>query len=201
MQAIVDPVYYKRTQIISPGVVGSVGDVISGVRLKQSAPDMAMRYESAYSGRNASITGNNVQDGFSYSYSSGGGPARTVERGLSNRGFRTATGWVYQDLRAPDTTLEPLMGSTGRYGWYNKIATIYEAKRTGDLFLPLPGPFAPTAMTRGTQYPTITDRIGPTTEFISLSGDQRPAPKPSGGVKMYECTDGKGKVTYRPVGK
>ncbi|MBF9645471.1 hypothetical protein IAI43_12105, partial [Streptococcus pseudopneumoniae] len=59
---------------------------------------------------------------------------------MANRGFKTQHGLVYQDLRAPDTTLEPIMGSTGRYPWYNKIATIYEAKRTGDLFLPLPGP-------------------------------------------------------------
>lgn len=28
-----------------PGVVGSVGDVLPGVRLKQSAPDMEQRWE------------------------------------------------------------------------------------------------------------------------------------------------------------
>lgn len=211
MQAIVDPVYYKRTVTISPGVVGSVGDVISGVRLKQSNPDMPMRYEKEFSGREAAITGSNVQDGFSYSYSSGGGPPRTLEfslasRGYPNRGFKTVHGWRYQDLRAPDTTLEPVMGSTGRYDWYNKIATVYEAKRTGDLFLPLPGPYGPTNMTRGSQVPRITDVISPTDLYTNI-GDTRNPPSDakqilSSAVKKiigYNCTDAQGKVTYKTL--
>ena len=172
MQAIVDPVYFKRTVTISPGVVGSVGDALGGVRLKQSTPDMPMRYEAAFSGANAPITGSNVQDGFSYSYSSGGGPAKTLEKTWANRGFRTNHGWTYQDLRAPDTTLEPVMGSLGRYNWYNKIATVYEAKRTGDLFLPLPGAYGPKDITRGSQVPRVVESINPTDKFLSPLGKQ-----------------------------
>lgn len=197
MQAIVDPVYFKRTQIISPGVVGSVGDTLGGVRLKQSTPDMAMRYDPSFE---SPITGSNVQDGYSYSYTSGGGPARTIEKTMANRGFKTQHGLVYQDLRAPDTTLEPIMGSTGRYPWYNKIATIYEAKRTGDLFLPLPGPYGPTDITRGSQVPRITATIGPTDQDISQIGKQMlPGEQQSMLQKRYKCTKPDGSVTYKLV--
>ena len=206
MQAIVDPVYFKRTERISPGVVGSVGDALGGVRLKQSAPDMPMRYEAAFAGVNTPITGSNVQDGFSYSYSSGGGPARTLESGWANRGFKTNHGWRYQDLRAPDTTLETLTLPTERYSWYNKIATIYEAKRTGDLFLPLPGPYEPTSLTRGTQYPVVTERMAPTNEFKTTPGTQKDKPKEilgtgtdSKSIIGYNCTDERGNVTFKTV--
>ncbi len=174
MQAIVDPVYYKNTQIISPGVVGSVGDVIGGVRLKQSTPDMAMRYDKTFE---SPITGSNVQDGYSYSYSSGGGPARTFEKTMSNRGFRTVHGWKFQDLRAPDTSMQPVTGSTGRYPWYNKIATVYEAKRTGDLFLPLPNGYTPSGVPRGSQVPRVTDIMEPSDAYLTNLGDQREQPK------------------------
>lgn len=154
MQAIVDPVYYKRTQRISPGVVGSVGDAINGVRLRQSAPDMAMRYTF----ENPKLLGSNVQDGNSKSMTSKGGPATVVQKHYPMaEGFKHAHGWKYQDLRAPDTLHEPLLAPLEQYSWRNKVATIYEAKRTGDMFLPLPGPYQPTSMTRGSQIPRVVE--------------------------------------------
>lgn len=177
MQAIVDPIYYKRTQVISPGVVGTVGDVLGSVRLKQSTPDMAMRFDSDFYGTNEERLGSNVQDGFSYSFTSGGGPPTSLQGSFATRGYKTNHGWRYQDLRAPDKNTEPLMGSTGRYNWYNKIANVYEAKRTGDLFLPLPGPFQPTSMTRGSQYPVITDILAAEDNFTQ-NGDQRKLQNP-----------------------
>lgn len=194
MQAIVDPVYFKRTQIISPGVVGSVGDALGGVRLKQSAPDMAMRYDRSFSGKKSTIVGSNVQDGDIDSFTSKGGSARVYESSWVNRKFKTAHGWVYQDMRAPDTTLEPVMGSTGRYNWYNKIATIYEAKRTGDMFLPLPGEYGPTSMIRG-PMPRVTDVITPTDEYVSPLGKQKDYKQP---IKVQKCTVN-GKTTYKPI--
>lgn len=149
MQAIVDPVYFKRTVRMSPGVVGSVGDTINGVRLKQSAPDMAMRYDGTFSAQNR-LQGTYIQDG-----DKGGMNARVYEEPLMRNGFKHAHGWQYQDLRAPDTLHEPLLAPTERYSWRNQIATIYEAKRTGDMFLPLPGPYLPTSLPRGGQVPRV----------------------------------------------
>lgn len=67
----------------------------------------------------------------------------------------------YQDLRAPDKLTQPLMGSTPDYSWHNKLATNYEAKRTGDKFLPLPGGYQPSPgeLTRGGMYPMTTDLV------------------------------------------
>ena len=64
-----------------------------------------------------------------------------------------------QDMRAPDTLHEPVMGSTPSYSYNNKIATNYESKRTGDKFLPLPGPYIPSPgeITRGGAYPHTRD--------------------------------------------
>lgn len=167
MQAIVDPVYFKRTQVISPGVVGSVGDTLGTVRLKQSTPDMAMRYEKAFYGKNEERLGSNVQDGNSVSYTTGGGPSRTLELSWDNR-TRRNHGFAYQDLRQVDKRMEPIVGSTGRYTWNNKIANVIQEKLTGDLFYPLPGLFAPTSMTRGNQYPQVTDIIGPEKNYSDL---------------------------------
>lgn len=176
MQAIVDPNYYKRTERISPGLVGSVGDVLASVRLKQSTPDMAMRYAPEFYGKKEPRGGSNVQDGFSYSYTTGGGPAQTLSASLVEPRKR-AHGFAYQDLRATDRRMEPIVGSTGRYSWNNKIATVIEAQHTGDLFYPLPSAFNPTSMTRGSQYPTITDVIGPDNSSLSSIGIQPDKPK------------------------
>lgn len=190
MQAIVDTKYFKNTYVISPGKVGSVGDVLGSVRLKQSAPDMAMRYEKSTYGKNESRLGSNVQDGFSQSYTSGGGPSRTLDSRWTRRSFKTNHGWVHQDLRAPDKLLGERMGSTGRYDWYNRVANIYEAKRTGDMFLPLPGPYGPKSMTRGSQAPRIIALDQPTLA--------QPAAVSEMGIVGYNCTDKDGNVTFTP---
>lgn len=192
MQAIVDTKYFKNTYVISPGRVGSVGDVLGSVRLKQSAPDMAMRYEKSTYGKNESRLGSNVQDGFSQSYTSGGGPSRTLDSRWTRRSFKTNHGWVHQDLRAPDKLLGERMGSTGRYDWYNRVANIYEAKRTGDMFLPLPGPYGPKSMTRGSQAPRIIAQDQPTLA--------QPAAVSQKGIVGYSCTDKDGNVTFTPRG-
>lgn len=175
MQAIIGTQYFKNSEVIVPGKVGSVGDVLASVRLKQSTPDMAMRYDKSFSGIAESLHGSNVQDGYSYSFTSGGGPARTLDSRLERKSFKTNHGWVYQDLRVPDTTLEPIMGSTGRYDWYNRVANTYQAKITGDMFLPLPGEYRPTSMTRGNQIPRIiaTD-IGVYSEIAETAPKDQP---------------------------
>lgn len=198
MQAIVDEKYFKNTMVISPGLVGSVGDVLGSVRLRQSAPDMPMRYDATFSGPNESLVGNNVQDGYSYSYSSGGGPARTLDSNWENRSFKTNHGWVYQDLRAPDKTLTPIMGSTGRYDWYNRVANIYQSKVTGDMFLPLPNGYQPSGIPRGGQVPRVIAVDEPVAPPLTNDNwDQTKVAK--GPTTVVICTDQRGQQTYKVV--
>ncbi len=145
---------------IRPGVVGSVGDVNLTPRFKHSSPDLPIRWDPYFHGKNAVFLGSNVGNGTVVGYDSGGGPARTVDSNWGGRrNFKVRNGWIMQDMRAPDTLHEPVMGSTPSYSWHNKIATNYESKRTGDKFLPLPGPYIPSRgeNTRGGAYPHTRD--------------------------------------------
>lgn len=189
-----------------------VGDVTTGVRLRQSAPDMAMRYDKSFSGdQGALLLGSNVQDGYSRSETSGGMGARVVDKHLPmNNGFKHAHGFRYQDLRAPDTLHEPLLAPTERYSWRNKIATIYEAKRTGDMFLPLPGPYGPTSLPRGGQVPRVVESNGENYDDIAAGikagslykdpnlkealKDLNPTVSVVTGQKVRVCRDAKGSI-------
>lgn len=53
------------------------------------------------------------------------------------------------------------LGGTPQYSWRNIVANTFDAKRTGDKFLPLPGPFALKAgqIPRGGNFPRVTDII------------------------------------------
>jgi hypothetical protein len=154
------PKHAQNHQIASPGVVGSVGDVNLTPRLKHSAPEMPIRWDPYFAGYNEIFLGSNVQNGDSESYCSGGKYARTIDSNWGGRrSFNTSRGWVYQDMRAPDKEHEPMTGSTPQYSWNNRIATTYEAKVTGDRFLPLPGTYIrhPSQVARGGMVPRIVD--------------------------------------------
>jgi hypothetical protein len=160
--AIIEDQLHKHYDRISPGVVGSVGDVNVGVRLKHSSPDMPLRYQEGSIGYESQRYGSNVQDGTIPSYDSKGYGARVVDSSWgSGRSFKTSHGWVSQDLRAADRIMEPVLGATPRYTWYNKIARVVEAKRTGEHFLPLPGAYEPTSTPRGGQMPRVISREDP----------------------------------------
>jgi hypothetical protein len=204
MQAIVDDRYFKNTFIMHPGIVGSVGDALVSVRLKQSAPDMKMRYDKAFSGKNEMKSGSNVQDGDTKSYSSKGESARVYDSNWQNKKFKTSHGWIYQDLRAPDKTLTEVMGSTGRYDWYNRVANTYQAKITGDMFLPLPNGYQPSGIPRGGQVPRIVATDEPMLPNLNDDSfyDQRKKPKENanGVISAIVCTDPRtGKMTYKVV--
>jgi hypothetical protein len=154
------PKQYRDNLFIQPGVVGSVGDVLGQVRYKHSAPDLPLRFDPHFAGKNEIFLGANVSDGQKVGYCSGGGPARLLDSNWeSARSFRKCEGWLIQDLRAPDDRVEPFVGSTFDYSWRNKIATVYEAKRTGENFLPLPGGYQlePGEQARGGSGPRVTD--------------------------------------------
>lgn len=145
---------------ISPGAVGSVGDVLGQVRYKHSAPELEIRWDPEFAGKKENRVGSNVGDGQHKSYTSLGGGARVYDSNWeSGRHFRVQEGWIVQNLRPEDSLVEPYVGSTGDYSWRNKLATVYEARRTGDQFLPLPGPYiqSPGEINRGGLGVRVTD--------------------------------------------
>lgn len=112
-----------------PGNVGSVGDVLTGVELKTSTPDMPQRWErwNTLNPELGSRAGGNVAK------------LQDSKWGYSD-GFKVLNGWEFQDLRPSDKSSEPIMAETAQYSWVNKLVTNYNAQRTGNLF-PAPGPY------------------------------------------------------------
>jgi hypothetical protein len=148
---------------IRPGPVGSVGDVNMQVRFKHSTPNMPLRFDPNNAHGAEPFHGSNVSDGFHTSFYDDGGPAHTIDSNWGGRrDFKTSHGWIYQDVRCPDKRVEPIVGSTPQYSWHNKIATTYNARRTGELFLPLPGEYrlAPGEIPRGGSQVRPTDEVG-----------------------------------------
>ena len=147
---------------IRPGPVGSVGSVNLVPRLKSSLPG-DFRWDMSFQGKNEPQHGSNVTDGMHVGFNSGGGPAHTIDSNWGGRRrFETSHGWRYQDMRVPDRRIEPVLGTTPRYSWYNKIASVNHAKTTGKLFAIPPGGIlgGPNGVTRGGQYPRVTDVVG-----------------------------------------
>ena len=60
-------------------------------------------------------------------------------------------------MRAPDTLHEPENTGIPQYSWHNKLATAYDAFRTGNAFMPVTGAYAqsPGEVTRGGDIPRI----------------------------------------------
>lgn len=180
---------------IQPGPVGSVGDVICQSRLKHSAPELPLRFSEWNAGKNEVFLGSNVSDGQHVGYDSGGGPARLIDSNWGGRrSFKTRLGYILQDIREPDNAVEPFVSSLGDYSWRNKIATTYEARRTGENFLPLPGGYqlSPGEVPRGGQTPRVTDEVGgdalrDVASIVGYGGDQRYNAGPSRlGVQRHD---------------
>lgn len=165
---------------IQPGSVGPVGDVLGAVRLKQSTPDMPMRWDKVFSLENAPRMGSNVQDGQQVSWETGGGFPEVVSSSFQGgRQFRTNRGYRIENVTEADMMVEPFVSSLGDYTWRNKVATVYQALRTGEQFLPLPGGYQPDPgeLMRGGNFPTVvavaggTDPIGGENAVISRDMD------------------------------
>jgi len=157
---------------IQPGPVASVGDANAQVRFKHSAPDLPLRYPTFAHGEE-SYLGSNVTDGSHRSFQAAWGPPRAIDTNWGgHRDFKVARGWRMQDLRAPDKRVEPFLGSTQNYMWQNKLATAFEARRTGSMFLPLPGGYnpAPGETPRGGLQPRVTNTVGGTLGGGDTSG-------------------------------
>lgn len=145
---------------IRPGVVGSVGDALGVVKLRTSAPDMDPRYDRIFSPSNEPFRGSNISDGTVAGFTSGGWVAKTLERPLPYRqGFKYNLGWIHEDLRPTDRSRTSIMGSTGNLDWETTVANVFNAKLTGENFLPVPGGYGPSVgqVPRGSQIPRIVD--------------------------------------------
>lgn len=165
--SIDEPFYYKANhQTVTPGVQGSVGEVNLSTRYRSSAPDMPLRYDPYNSLKRSVTSGSNVQDGQSLSFDSGGGPARTLDSNfrVGGRLRYIRHGWTVQDLRAPDTEHQPLNVGIPQHSWNNRVAAAYSMKRSGDMFLPLPGAYFlhPSQMPRGGSLPRVVATAGDT---------------------------------------
>jgi len=160
MLGIVKNKYPRQPEFLSPGVVGSVGDALGQERLKQSAPDLPIR--NRFTADEIEHYGSNVQNG-SITNFEGNGIYQLEEDTVwgSGRSFKTQIGWEYQDLRAPDKRYEPAVAPI--FSSFDNLAhSIYEARRTGDKFLPLPYGYQPdpSQVPRGGSTPIISAIAG-----------------------------------------
>lgn len=153
---------------IRPGVVGSVGDVLSGVRVKQSSPDFPVMTVGG-----GSIWGSNVQDGDVKAWSHKGIGGGSVE--VENKKMSWNNNYMWQDIRTPDVLHQPVLASIPQYSWDNKIAQVYNAKRTGNMFLPVPGSYelAPGDVPRGAMMPRIIATDKPLDEPVNVHSGSR----------------------------
>jgi len=144
---------------ISPGPVGSVGDTLGQIRFKHSFPDQGIRLDPEYKNNKQNRLGSNVSDGNHTSFTSGGrgDPFTLWSPWTDSRIRKTSFGTIHQDVRASDKLHEPRLGSLPQLSWNNKLGTVYNAKRTGNMFLPLPGPYvlSPGETPRGSQIPIV----------------------------------------------
>lgn len=163
MELLLDPIkpplnLWNKNRI-SPGAVGTVGDVLIQTKLKHSSPDMPERYEAWNSKVNSVFYGSNVQDGTSESFTSEGLGARVVQRPIHRyTGYKTAVGWKHQDIVPTDRKVESKMAGLPQFGWNSLVASVERTKTSGDRFLPLPRGYGASALTRGNQYPLIAVR-------------------------------------------
>ena len=164
------PLPAQAYEIVRPGMVGSVGDVLGQIRVKQSSPDMPFAWDPIFSGVDEPFRGSNVQNGTIGSWTSDGMSARTIDRPWTGRkSFKTAVGWVHQDISAPDKMVTPVFQSQPSYSWVNRQAQVKKALVSGENFLPLPGGYQPTPgqIPRGGAIPRITDVSVEDTDPIS----------------------------------
>lgn len=200
MEALLEPIKFPlnfwNKDYISPGSVGSVGDTISRVRLRQSSIDLPARYER----ENISANGSNVQDGYSTSYSTGGLGSKTVERPLPFRpSFKTNVGWRHQDIVAADRSREIKVASLPQFTWKSGLASVERAKDTLR-FNPLPGGYGPSGLTRGGMNPRITSRVTSDTSvhpFQQYELPQQPMTRLAPGVQQGEGVQPRTRLTSR----
>jgi len=145
---------------IRPGPVGSVGDVLTSIRIKQSMPDMPFAYDKTFGPNSDELRGSNVQDGRWESFYDGGYGAVTKRQRWSNNytGFKTATGWITQNIVPEQRLTDPKLSSQPRQGFETQAASILS--KSGDMFGELPGGYKalPGSLPRGGLIPKVVNK-------------------------------------------
>lgn len=142
---------------ISPGVVGSVGDALANIRLKESCPELPIRFEQNV--KTEKLMGTMVQNGSVKNYYGSLGPT-TIYKGpfIKKRSWKTQNNYQWQDLKAAEKRYEPTLAF--RFNNYdNQRASVFAQSRTGAQFSRLPGGYGPRPgdVPRGSALPRITD--------------------------------------------
>lgn len=135
------PLNVWNNDYIAPGSSGSIGTTQMQERFKHSFPDARLRWNPYQYANRINRYGSNLQNGNELNWLKNFVP-KLIDSNWDNRhGFKVKTGWHFQDLRGPDKASQPFTGPTPQYAWKNQVATILNAKTTGNKFLPLPGSF------------------------------------------------------------
>ena len=152
---------------IRPGPVGSVGDALTAVRIKQSDPDLPWKFSKAFSGTNAPNRGSNVQDGSYASYSDGGYGAEVETR---KRQKKTHVGTFMQQMSGNDRTFQSIMAPQPQVGFQTQAEAILN--RQGDKFQSLPGGYGPNPgqLLRGGQVPRVVFNEGNDPKLRGVNG-------------------------------
>ena len=130
-------------KLISPGLVGPVGDVNMATRMRTSNADMfpVMFSKSA---ANLPRMGTDIQDGDTLAQVNGGGYPATCLAYKWNvkQSTKTDVGDRWQDMRQNSRYVEPVVVGSNQYDFKNLVAQVEQAKVTGNQFLPLPNGYA-----------------------------------------------------------
>ncbi len=129
-----------------PGKVGSIGDPLTAVRLKQSAIDLPPRYDALNPLGVSQRLGTYVQDG-----TQGGAPARAFGGEFSNPDPWSPRGFTVTNVIPSDRVVDPVFLGVNQLTWKNNVAQTFDAIVGGNKFAPAPGSFqlAPGELPRG----------------------------------------------------
>lgn len=152
---------------IAPGPVGSIGDALTSVRIKQSTPDMPIAYDKFFSAKNDSNRGSNVQDGSWASFADGGYGAEVYAR---KRQKKTNVGTFMQQMSSNDRSFESIVVPQPQVGTRTQAETIL--LRQGDKFQITPGGYGPEPgqLLRGGQVPRVVYTEGTLKQTMNPDG-------------------------------
>lgn len=152
---------------IAPGPVGSIGDALTSVRIKQSTPDMPIAYDKLFSAKNDSNRGSNVQDGSWASFADGGYGAEVYAR---KRQKKTNVGTFMQQMSSNDRSFESIVVPQPQVGTRTQAETIL--LRQGDKFQITPGGYGPEPgqLLRGGQVPRVVYTQGTLKQTMNPDG-------------------------------
>ncbi len=149
-----------------PGKVGSIGDPLTAVRLKQSAIDLPPRYDALNPLGVSKRLGTFVQDG-----TLGGTPARAFGGEFTNPDPWSPRGFTVTNVIPSDRVADPVFLGVNQLTWKNNVAQTYDAIMGGKKFMPVPGSFtlAPGELPRGGGGPSETtlDSTASTGELLT----------------------------------